>query len=381
MSMTLSYQKFLYELFGVHKFIVIVLLFFGIKASAQQFNASSGIELKTHYSFMLPHHEHMLIMNERHFPIIQLSAFKTGNSGKIWQTLYKNPQYGITFTFSGLSSPQYLGNGFSLMPFMNFPIFKKKAFSCNFFVATGVGYLTKKFDPTENYKNQAIGSHFNAAIMGQLDFRYRINESSEITAGFSLSHFSNGKITTPNLGINNVGFFTGYAFHFISNKTENNTQQKNDVTYYKTKAWEKNLFFAAGIKQNYPVGGDFYLYTAYSLNIKRLINVKRKIGGGIDVFYDYSDKAHFIDKGFDKPSLTYIKPALYILHDFRISRFSILIHVGTYLYAFEKNQDVGMIYDRVGVQYYFNENFSAQLALKTHYAKADCIEWAVNFSF
>ncbi len=212
--------------------------------------------------------------------------------------------------------------------------------------------------------------------MGQADFRYKISRNSEISAGISITHFSNGKAKTPNLGINNIGAFTGYAYHFPIQNDIHPTEFSNDK-----RLWEHNVFFSISTKQIYPVGGKNYLYTAYSLNSKRIFNKKRKIGVGIDVFYDYSDRAHFQKKGFDNPNMTYIKPAIYALHDFRFGKMSIFIHIGTYLYAFDKNQHVGMIYDRVGIQYYFNDIFSTFVALKTHYAKADCIEWALNLSF
>ena len=137
----------------------------------------------------------------------------------------------------------------------------------------------------------------------------------------------------------------------------------------------------SAIKQKYPVGGNNYLYYTLSFNVKKKLNRKRKIGAGIDIFYDFSDKADFESKGYDESAITYMKPAIYAIHDFRLNKISIILNLGTYLYAFERNQNIGMIYDRVGLQYYFSNKVSCYVALKTHYANADCIEWGLNYSF
>jgi hypothetical protein len=376
--MKLRFPPFFFRL-PLRMVLLSFLIHTAVALVAQTENPFAGVEIKTHYAFLMPHHEHMLMLNQQNFPILQISFFRDGDHGFDWQKLYRFPPHGISMVWSPLSSPDYIGQGFAVMPFVNFYLIKKKKFSTSFFAGTGLGYISKPFDIRENYKNQAIGSRFNAAMMGQLEMRYRISDQISLSCGSSLTHFSNGKVKTPNLGINNVGFFVGYSQYF---PVKENTREAKEVDFYKnTDKWEKNIFVAAAVKQNYPVGGKSYLYTDYSFNVKRVFSQKGKFGAGIDIFYDFSDKAHFEMIGYDEPAIQYTKPAIYGLYDFRLGRTSIFLHVGTYLYAYRKNQDVGMIYDRVGIQVYLSENISALVALKTHYAKADCIEWALNYSF
>jgi hypothetical protein len=342
---------------------------------AQKEQPAWGIESKLHYGFLVPHHDYMLIMSERHYSVLQFNLFKSGNHNNEWNTLYDFPQYGISVIYSPLSSPQYLGNAFGILPFINFPLFQSQKCSFSFYTGAGIGYLTKKFDRIENYRNHAIGSHLNAALMGQFDFRVLITDNIELSSGLSVLHFSNGKISVPNLGINTVSSYIGCAYH-IPIETEKTSEKLHEQ--FKEKKWEHSVFFGMAIKQLYPVGGGYYPASSLSYNIKQVRNKKRKIGLGMDLFYDYTDRESFIRKGFDKSDITYLKQGIYLAHDYRLGKMSIILHLGTYLYAFEKNQGVGMIYDRVGVQYYFNERLSAHVALKTHYAKADFIEWAIN---
>jgi len=213
--------------------------------------------------------------------------------------------------------------------------------------------------------------------MGQFDYKLSVSKNIEISSGLSLLHFSNGKISVPNLGINSISTYIGCAYLIPVKSTEKPTIQNT----HDDKKLEHSIFYGMAIKQIYPAGGKYYTANTLSYNVKKTLNQKRKLGLGMDLFYDFSDKASFERKGFDKPNLTYMKNGIYIIHDYRLNKASIFLHLGTYIYAFEKNQDVGMIYDRLGFQYYFNNVFSAHIALKTHYAKADFIEWAMNISF
>jgi hypothetical protein len=371
-------KRFFFLLMPKH---LVLLLFFLIAFShticSQENNPPVfGFEWKTHYTYLMAHHEHMRILSEKHFPIYQFNLFKGGDHHKDWHALYRYPQYGVSFIYSPLSSPQYLGFGLGIVPFINFPQYRKNNFSACFFVGSGLGYISKPFDVIGNYKNTAIGSKFNAVMMGQADFRYRVSACSEISAGISITHFSNGKIKTPNLGINNTGMYIGYAHSFVSKK-----EMTTPETSEETQKPELNVFLASAIKQDYPVEGKYFLYTAFSLNAKINISKKRKIGAGVEVFYDFSDRAYYNKRGDENSDISYMKPALYVLHDYKIGKMSIFLHLGTYLYTYEKNREAGMIYDRTGVQYYFSPGLSGFIALKKHYFQADCLEFAVNLTF
>ncbi len=366
---------------SINKTLLVLLLLFNINNKTHsQINhtmPTKGVELKIHYSFLAPHYDYVSILCEQHFHIYQLNIFKAGNHLKEWDSLYNYPQYGVSLIYSPLSSPNYLGFGVAAAPFINFPLHRSNNLSLSLFIGSGIGFIEKPYDPRSNFMNQAIGSKINVPLLGQFDLRYRVNRFSEISAGISITHFSNGKIKTPNLGINNIGIFTGYARHLaVENNLKPSANKRNIKNFL-----EYNLFIAGAIKQNYPIGGKYYLYTVCSFNAKKIIKNKSKLGAGTDIFYDYSERAYFQNKGIEKPDIIYIKPAVYALYDIILGRSSVFFHIGTYLYAFAKNQGIGMIYDRVGVQYYFNDLLSAQLSLKTHLSRADAIELALNFSF
>ena len=53
----------------------------------------------------------------------------------------------------------------------------------------------------------------------------------------------------------------------------------------------------------------------------------------------------------------------------------------TGVYFFTKAKDDGLIYSRVGLRAKVYKNLTASLTLKTHFFKADVIEWGVGYCF
>ena len=73
-----------------------------------------------------------------------------------------------------------------------------------------------------------------------------------------------------------------------------------------------------------------------------------------------------------------IKPGVHVLHQLRFSRLSLVTQLGFYIYAKDKSD--GPIYDRLAIQYKLNNNILLNVALKTHFAKADFVEWGIGYS-
>jgi hypothetical protein len=48
-------------------------------------------------------------------------------------------------------------------------------------------------------------------------------------------------------------------------------------------------------------------------------------------------------------------------------------------YLFVRWNDDGDFYHRFGLKYYFNDHFIANLTIKTHFSKADFIEWGIGY--
>ena len=71
-------------------------------------------------------------------------------------------------------------------------------------LGSGVGWSTSPYDPIERPLSIAIGSRLNAGIHLGTTVQVVQREQSWVAVGAGFTHFSNGALALPNLGINNV---------------------------------------------------------------------------------------------------------------------------------------------------------------------------------
>ena len=203
-----------------------------------------------------------------------------------------------------------------------------------------------------------------------------LQKKISLTVGTGITHFSNGAFKTPNLGINipvvcaGIAYYLPYSENIIPDTSWKNVKEKKSSL---------RLLLAGGMKQIYPAVGDTYGVFMFSLNYTRALNYKRELAAGVDIFLDYSDKRAVKRSGIPlKNDLGIVKPGIYAGHNFTFSKLHILLQLGYYLYAKDKSD--GRIYTRFGLEYDFSKSCFAHLALKTHFAKADFVEWGVGYT-
>jgi hypothetical protein len=55
--------------------------------------------------------------------------------------------------------------------------------------------------------------------------------------------------------------------------------------------------------------------------------------------------------------------------------------LGMGMYIKDKYQPEDFMYHRVGMRYYFPNGLNAQVVLKSHWARADYVEWGLGYTF
>ena len=93
------------------------------------------------------------------------------------------------------------------------PIFKHDdKFSLNYQISVGGAYITKRFDIYENHTNRAVSTHANIFFRLGIDTKIKYNPRSEIIIELGGTHFSNGKIKSPNYGLNAGTISLGFNY-------------------------------------------------------------------------------------------------------------------------------------------------------------------------
>lgn len=362
--------------------IYFCVIFFSVKITAQNTfkkkdSSIISMETKVHYGFIMPHHKYIQYLSTGHFTAFELNVGKQTNGRKQWHQLYNYPYIGLSFWTANMANPEVLGSVYTLYPYLNFNLVDHRKLDFNFRFGTGIAYITKKFEPFDNYKNLLIGTNLNVAISLLYELKWAIQQHIQLSTGVGMTHFSNGALKMPNLGINIPTVNVGVAYLLNTNKpffVPTESLCNKDTTKF-----EIQSIVSGGIKEIYPACGDKFGVFSWSNSLIKTWSLKRKIGVGIDLFWEFSNIRSLKRQGIEvKHAYEVIKPGVHVLHQLRFSRLSLVTQIGFYIYAKDKSD--GPIYDRLALQYKLNNNILLNVALKTHFAKADFVEWGIGYS-
>ncbi len=340
------------------------------------------VEAKAGYGFLIPHKLEMEIFNS-HFPSFEISISKMTFGGNRWEYMYGYPIVGLAYWYSNLGSSPYLGDAHAVFPYINFPISPNKSTRLYFRIGVGLGYLTKRFDRLDNYKNIAIGSHLNAAVSMSFELRARIINRMYLTGSISLTHFSNGSMKTPNYGINIPSVYAGVAYKLSKENTYTRSKLLPELYPYEFdgKKWFQ-VQFGAGLgykNMDAEIGGSYMVYAMYA-NILKQISFTSRLGIGLDVSYDGTDRKIVETASGEKLDsfIPIVKTGGSFAWELMISKVSLVFNIGGYFSG--KYQTEGGIYEKLAIWYYFNDNIYTSLTLKAHYARADYITLGIGYN-
>ncbi len=333
-----------------------------------------SIESDFGYGFIMPHHKSIEYCVQEHIKSFDIRIAKQTIGDKPWHKEYRYPRYGIGYYYSNLSNDLVFGKANAFYSFINIPFVKKEVFLLNYQISVGLAYINKTFDLENNYENIAIGSKYNIYLDFSIQPKIKINDKFSISSNFRFTHFSNGKIVSPNKGLNIVNNSIGVHYAFgntdkINSESDTDIPQNKFTVIYsgaiKTiSRYEKGAFFASSIS------GDYY----------RQYNIKHQWGVGVDIFYDSAIRtSKNLEKYQTINNADLYQYGVHIGHDMLLGQFSFCMQLGVYLYT--PIEPEAPIYNRLGIRYYFNNNIIANITLKSHYGKASFIEFGVGYCF
>lgn len=352
-----------------------ILLFFlsfyitQVSFSQNQINNNYNISVSARHGFIFPHRPSIAYLINKHINAFDINIYKQLNN-KDWHSLYKYPYAGVGFYYTDLGNPTYTGKSFALYSYLDFPFFQSSLYSLNFSMGLGLAYLTNHYDENYNYYNLVISSPINAFVDFGLSNCFYF-KNIRINAGLAYTHYSNGAISKPNLGFNipTAKVSIGYI-----NQRKIYVKEK-----IKSKPFsEIHFLLAAGIRQNSTSDPYHYIVNTFAVSFENYITSKRSIGIGLDIFYDPSipQRNKF---SYKKPYTPYIRSGIHLSHDWVLNRFNITFQTGRY-FIDKLNMD-GKIYSRVGIKYKITPFIQANILLKSHFAKADLIEFGASYYF
>jgi hypothetical protein len=354
------------------RWLIVLFLFITFHTSAQVSDTLPGsfvITVHAQYGFIIAHRPTVTELQHDHVRGLELEFSRPLTGDEDWQQPYLLPSYGVAYQFLSLGNPEKLGNGHAITGRILFPLNEHCRIRSVISSGLGIGYIEKPFNIADNFKNVAIGSHLNAVVSFSYRLQTIIGRKTQIHAGIAFTHFSNGSIRPPNLGINVPLVQAGISSYIGKEKVRHHR-----MIAPVRRQWIARILVAAGVKGlEGPYGLNTYAISSVSGMLSRTISHKVSVGGGIDFFYDRSlvRKLETLKKT-EAASSTSFRSGIHAGIELMAGRISMLLQNGWYIV--DQYKEDGSLYTRVGAQYRLTDRLSACFHLKSHFAKADFFE-------
>jgi len=313
---------------------------------------------------------------------VMLAFSKQTHGSEEWHKVYNYPDYGVYFLHQDFKN-QYLGQNFAIGLHYNFYFLKR---NLQFRVSQGIAMTTKPHDNQTNYKNGAFGSRFMENTNFLLSYKKEnIIDRFGLHAGLMFTHFSNGRIKSPNSGINTYNVFAGVNYN-LNEPVVNKPDSLSKATLKFTEPIKFNAVLRTGVNESLIVGSGQKPFYHIGFYADKRLSRKSAIQFGTELFLTNSFKsfinykaAAYPESNLD-PDTDYKRIGIFIGHELFINRLSFEAQVGYYVYKPFK-QDIA-IYDRVGIKYYFwDHKLFTGVGVKTHGFLAEAMEFAIGIRF
>jgi hypothetical protein len=356
--------------------IGLVLLFMNCVA-AQEFKNTTAIEADYFAGNIILHSPDLAQLITGHPEGYMLSYANKTHGAEDWHSLYNYPDYGGYFLYQNFKN-DILGKCYAVGAFYNFYFFNRKVV---FKFGQGVAMATNPNDSETNNKNKAIGSRYLGNTVISLNYRKdNVIDKFGFQAGLLLTHFSNGKMKSPNRGLNTWNVTVGLNYNFDTGKTK-----KDTTTSYKMKFTEPiryNFVFRTGVNESPVVGSGQKPFYHFGFYADKRINRKSSLQLGAEYFVTTSFKEYirfrsiaYPEDGIDA-NTDYKRASIFVGHELFINKISIEAQIGYYIYQPFKNGE--HTYDRLGMKYYITDKVFTGASIKTNNLLAEAFEIVVG---
>lgn len=355
------------------RLFLFICSFFLCAAGTAQNRSTWGLEARMKAGFLLGHRVVMGHLAQEHAYAAELSYVFRTNGEKSWHRHYNYPEISINLYYGSVGNTQILGNFSGVYSSIAIPFVAKERFRFSGKLGCGLAYTNKVYDEVLNKKNVAVSTHINIFASIGLDARAYFGKNW-LSVGIDMTHFSNGGTKVPNLGLNIPYLSLAYG-RFISKAEERSTEERQTVVPQR-----KLLLGAtaiASVKEVFPTNGR--AYPVYALSLHARMFMKPKVGWEV-AFDAISKQAIFGYRAeVEKTQWKIMQFGIYAGYLLPLNQFHFVLGMGAYVRDFY-NPD-GLLYHRVGMRYYLKNGIHLNLVLKSHWGKADYVEWGIGYSF
>lgn len=284
-----------------------------------------------------------------------------------WQQAYRYPSFGVGANWCTFST-DVLGSPAAIYFYTNFPQLSTRYLRVDLELDMGLSYGIHPYDKVNNPNNFSTGSSMNALFGLYIEQSLHVGKHLDLFVSEGFSHYSNGALGYPNLGLNIPSYKLGLRYQ--PNVVE---LIRSDVWRTKHYGFELITHLASGAK---TLNAPDPLYMQYLLApaLYYRPSYKRRIGMGLELAYNEAVAGWSVKNTYS--GLQLLTLGIFAAHEFIIEKFTLFGQFGIYLW----NKPTGKFYyERIGASYYLTRPVRLALSLKAHYFKAEYVEGGLIF--
>lgn len=207
--------------------------------------------------------------------------------------IYKGAYQGLGIAYHEFN-PQ-LHNPVSAFLFQGARIVGGRRISLNYEWNLGLAFGWNPYDRETNPDNRVIGSKVTAYIDADLYASIALSRWLDLNVGISVSHFSNGNTSYPNMGLNTLTGRTGLTYYVNRPSLRSPSRPYVSIPFHRHLSydlvlfgsWRKRGYTDADTYESYTLPGT---YAVWGFNFNPMYNVSHwmNVGLSLDGVYDRS---------------------------------------------------------------------------------------------
>ncbi len=314
----------------------------------------------------------------------EIDIEKQTTGKQLWQQYYNYPVFGAGFLYTYYGNPVQLGSSIALFPYMTIHIINGKLFDWRFSIADGICYMTNPYNPITNPTNNVIGTTLNDITRFSTLLQFKPDTHFAFGMGGSFTHFSNGAVAFPNLGINipAIDFTARYTFSTVPKIHAEKSKQRPV-----NRRLQMEFELGIGWEQHNPPGGPNERVYLAAFSAGRYISHINRVSFGIEAgystdVYNYMKLEEILPATYARAS----RASVFASDEFLFGRFGLLVHLGYYFYypvlkPANDNEQLGLHYYFLNYAKKTSDRLFAGAYLSAYDINAEFVETSIGIDF
>ncbi len=327
------------------------------------------LSLGFHVGDLIAHHPFMQVYQEQTIKAITLSL--ENDVVLDWSHAYSGISRGLEFHHTNLGSQNLLGTATHVAYFLKTNLFQRKSdiqtykSRLSLKLGGGLGALSKRFHPEENFLNVVIGTRLNLAITSEFACRFNFGKRAVLVPFIKFTHYSNAAFRKPNLGLNLI---TGGIY------AEFKKEKDIPPPFHSSKVRSRsklNVFLLGGLNELKSNAGVFP-NTTIGINYTHF-NTAFKYG----FFVDFQSNAAYRNADFlDLEKNAHLRASFGSILGLQFGRSSLNAEIGIYF----RNKIPGLTpyYERIYFDHAVSDKLSIRFGIKAHGTVAETFELGIT---